>query len=101
MSDLLNLIDNITGKKIFLSKENNFLIYENSKLLLEYIDTIYIGSPNVFSSIADITLAGRDVQKIIKYRTEGRDFNIVFYYINGKYTFSHINFSNAIYKLVK
>ncbi len=100
--NLLTFIEKYNNiKKLYLSKENNFIIYENSKLLLEYIDTIYIGAPDVYSSIADVTLAGRDVQKIIKYRTEGRDFNIVFYYINGKYMFSHIKFSNFEYRLLK
>ncbi len=102
MDNLLTFIEKYNGiKKLYLSKENNFIIYENSKLLLEYIDTIYIGAPEVYSLIADVTLAGRDVQKIIKYRTEGRDLNIIFYFDNGKYNFSHIKFSNFEFKLSK
>ena len=102
MEKYLTFIDKLNPKnKLLLSAEYNYIIYEHTKLYLEYIDTIYFGKPNVYSSIDDITLAGRDVSKIIKYRVEGRDFNIVFYYSDNKYNFDHINFSNYEYRLFK
>jgi len=103
MEKYLTFIDKLNPKnKLLLSAEYDYIIYERAKLYLEYIDTIYFGKPNVYSSIDDdITLAGRDISKIIKYRVEGRDFNIVFYYNNKKYNFDHINFSNYEYRLLK
>ncbi len=102
MEKYLTFIDKLNPKnKLLLSAEYDFIIYERTKLYLEYIDTIYFGKPYVNSSIDDITVAGRDVSKIIKYRVEGRDFNIVFYFGNKKYNFDHINFSNYEYRLLK
>ena len=87
------------NKKILLANDNSFIIYEKTKLPLEYIDTIYIEKPNIYSSIADIKLACRDNIKTVKYRTEGRDFNIVFYHDGKTYKFHHISFSNMDYIL--
>lgn len=102
MEKFLTFVDKLNPKnKLLLSSEYDYIVYERTRLQLEYIDTIFIGKPDVYSSIADITLAGRDVSKIIKYRVEGRDFNIVFYYENKKYNFDHINFSNYEYRLLK
>jgi hypothetical protein len=102
MEKFLTFVDKLNPKnKLLLSSEYDYIVYERTRLQLEYIDTIYIGRPNVYSSIDDFTLAGRDVSKIIKYRIEGRDFNIIFYYENNKYIFDHIKFSNYEYRLLK
>jgi hypothetical protein len=100
MEKFLTFVDKLNpNNKILLSVEYDYIIYECTKFQLEYIDTIHFGRPNNDDDI--VTLAGRDVSKIIKYRVEGRDFNIVFYYENKKYNFDHINFSNFEYRLLK
>ena len=85
-------------KKLILAPDNSYIIYENSKLPLEYISSDKFGKPNVFSQIADIPVAGRDIIKIIKYRTEGRDLLIIFVYDEKIYKFDHIKFSNMEFK---
>jgi hypothetical protein len=86
------------NKTLLIDNENRYIIYEKSKLPIEYISTENIGTPNVLSKIADIPVAGREISKIIKYRTEGRDLNIHFLYNGLSYKFSHIQFSN--YKFI-
>ena len=81
-------------KKLKLDKDNRFIIYEKTQLPLEYISTENIGKPKVYSNIDDIPVAGRDVSKVIKYRTEGRDLNIIFIYDGNIYKFNRIEFSN-------
>jgi hypothetical protein len=98
---LIVFVEQINKKnKLYLDRNSNFILFEKSKLPLEYINTLFIGEPNVFNDVSDdIPVVGRDVTKIIKYRVEGRDLNIIFYYEDGKYKFNHIKFSNRIYKL--
>ncbi len=96
MRTFVNTIDN--QKKLLLALDNSYIIYENSKLPLEYISTDKFGKPNVFSIVADISVAGRDIIKIIKYRTEGRDLNIVFICDGKEYKFDHIKFSNMEFR---
>ena len=85
-------------KKLKLDKDNRFIIYEKTQLPLEYISTEKIGKPKVYSVIDDIAVAGRDILKVIKYRTEGRDLNIIFLYDGNIYKFDHIKFSNYEFK---
>ena len=85
-------------KKLKLDKDNRFIIYEKTQLPLEYISTESIGKPKVYSNIDDIPVAGRDILKVIKYRTEGRDLNIIFLYDGNIYKFDHIKFSNYEFK---
>ena len=82
------------GKTLGISEENTYIYYEKQKIPMEYIDTYYLGTPNVLSMVADCEVAGRDKTKWIKYRVEGRDLNIVFVHDGSKYAFSHIGFSN-------
>ena len=96
MRTFVNTIDN--QKKLILAPDNSYIIYENSKLPLEYISSDKFGKPNVFSQIADIPVAGRDIIKIIKYRTEGRDLLIIFVYDEKIYKFDHIKFSNMEFR---
>jgi hypothetical protein len=98
---LIVFVEQINKKnKLYLDRNSNFILFENSRLPLEYINTLFIGEPNVFNVVSDdIPVVGRDVTKIIKYRVEGRDLNIIFYYQDGKYKFNHIKFSNRTYKL--
>ncbi len=96
MRSFTSITDN--RKKLVLSDDNSYIIYENSKLPLEYISTDKFGKPNVLSQVADIPVAGRDIIKVIKYRTEGRDLNIFFVFDGKVYKFDHIKFSNMEYK---
>lgn len=99
----MNIIREFTStinpyKKIKLDKDNRFIIYEQTQLPLEYISTENIGKPNLYSKSDAISVAGRDIIKVIKYRTEGRDFNIIFVYDKYVYKFDHIQFSNYEFK---
>jgi hypothetical protein len=85
-------------KKLKLDKNNKYIIYEGIQLPLEYISTENIGRPNVYSKIDEINVAGRDILKTVKYRVEGRDLRIVFIYDGNLYKYSHIEFSNFIFK---
>jgi hypothetical protein len=96
MRTFVNTIDK--QKKLLISDDNSYIIYENTKLPLEYISSDKFGKPNVLSQVADIPVAGRDIIKIIKYRTEGRDLNIVFIYDEKVYKFDHIKFSNMEFR---
>ncbi len=96
MRSFTSITDN--RKKLVLSDDNSYIIYENSKLPLEYISTDKFGKPNVLSQVADIPVAGRDIIKVIKYRTEGRDLNILFVCEGRVCKFEGIKFSNMEYK---
>jgi hypothetical protein len=99
MNDIREFTSTINPyKKLKLDKDNRFIIYEKTQLPLEYISTENIGKTKVYSKIDNIPVAGRDVLKLIKYRTEGRDLNIVFLYDGYIYKFNHIQYSNYEFK---
>ncbi len=90
----VKIFKNKYGKTLGISTENTYIFYEKQKLPMEYVDTYYLGHPNVTSFVGECEVAGRDKTKWIKYRIEGRDLNIVFVYDGKNYVFSHISFSN-------
>ena len=91
------LTDN-TGINLFISEDKSFIIYENSKLPLSYVRTVYIGDPKAESTKADIKLAQRDVSMRVIYRIKERDLVFIYYHDGIKYKFSHIAFSNRDFK---
>jgi hypothetical protein len=92
-----------TIEKISLSEDNSFMIYKNNYYPLEYINTVQFGDPKGLGSIVNenkIKLAGRDITKHIIYRTEFRDFIIIFSYDSkmNTYKFDSIKFQNKVYR---
>jgi len=89
--------------KISLSEDNSFMIYKNTIYPLEYINLVQFGDPiGLQSKINEnkIRLVGRDVTKHIIYRTEFRDFVIIFLYdfTTKKYKFDSVKFQNKVYR---
>jgi hypothetical protein len=90
-------------EKISLSEDNSFMIYKNNIYPLEYINTVQFGDPKGLKSIINqnkIKLVGRDIAKHIIYRTEFRDFIIIFSYESetNSYRFNSIKFQNKVYR---
>jgi hypothetical protein len=89
--------------KISLSEDNSFMIYKNNIYPLEFINEVKFGDPKGSKSIINenkIRLVGRDIAKHIIYRTEFRDFIIVFVYesTTNVYRFDSIRFQNKVYR---
>ena len=89
--------------KIFLSEDNSFIIYKNNNYPLEYINTVQFGDPKGLRSTVNenkIKLVGRDIAKHIIYRTEFRDFIIIFSYDSemNTYKLNSIKFQNKVYR---
>ena len=89
--------------KISLSDDNSFMIYKNNIYPLEFINEVKFGDPKGVRSVTNennIIIAGRDIAKHIIYRTEFRDFVIVFAFdfTSNIYKFDSIRFQNKVYR---
>ena len=90
-------------EKISLAEDNSFMVYKNNIYPLEYINLVQFGDPLGLKSRINenkVNLVGRDIAKHIIYRTEFRDFIIIFSYESktNSYQFNSIKFQNKVYK---
>jgi hypothetical protein len=77
-------------RKIKVEKDFKYLIYNNQKIDLKYIQNIKFGNPDFISNVA-----ARDVETHTIFRADDfDDFIVIRRYYNGSYQFDRINYMN-------
>jgi hypothetical protein len=77
-------------RKIKVEKDFKYLIHNNQKIDLKYIQNIKFGNPDFINNVA-----ARDVETHTMFRADDfDDFIVVRRYYNGSYQFERIDYMN-------
>jgi hypothetical protein len=95
-----SFIDNSTSDKMYygirkikISSDSSYCIYDGVKRPLEFISYVKFGIPG-----EKVSLAGRNMTRYFIYRTEMNDLLVIYKLKNDNFIFDHVEFMNIEFR---